>query len=350
MMHRLLWLVLALVSVADAEDSPQPFTITCDPDHCTSKPLDLDHWPANIKVKVVGAEGDWTCHVKFGPIERECDDQSPAPSGSAKPVLVLSSKSEKSKFVEISIRDTPYQNQSPPGFAAFAPLASAILASVLALLVLYFAAAAVTAWRKKAIDLDAGIRGMETGIAEIVGTLKFPPLAAAPPGRLVPPPPDYNADPLTAEIGKFVQYATDCFRSLGVSPTDANDRIMQLQTLASQIGRQVDPDSARARYRALANTVIRLAFSAVDDDFNKNRTRNETAEMALESLLSMTGFSVLVPKPLEKYNPACHEISFLRSETPRSPGQKGFVARVERRGLLDSNQEVVEKATVVLYG
>jgi hypothetical protein len=238
------------------------------------------------------------------------------------------------------------------GWGAILPylgLGTAVLAFLFAALVVYLARDYTAAGKRQAEALDTSIRELETTVQGIVDTLRFPePPGARPPVGTEPVLLTREVEALKTEMGRFLQYVTDCFAGLGRVPGETRNKIGEMERLDAQIGRPTDAPAARAQYKTLAKTLARLALAATDDDFSKYRKRNPAAEAALQSLLDVAGYSLLAPKPLEKYTDGRH-VSSSRTEPAEVRNHRGHIARVERRGLLDSNNDVIQKAEVVLY-
>jgi CxxC-x17-CxxC domain-containing protein len=110
-----------------------------------------------------------------------------------------------------------------------------------------------------------------------------------------PAPLPRDVEAVKVEMGKFIQYAKDCFVALGRVPDEAGNKIRELDRLWARIGRQTDAVAARAEYKALAESVAHLALRATDDYFSEHREGNTEVEAALGSLLDVAGYSYLAP-------------------------------------------------------
>jgi hypothetical protein len=235
------------------------------------------------------------------------------------------------------------------GLLPYVSLGTAGLALLLAALVYYLAWDSAASAKRRAEALGATIQELDATVQSMVETLHFPePPDPRPATGSAPAHPASDVEALKTEVGDFVRYVRDCFVGLGRVPDETGHKIREMERLLAQIGRHTDAAAARAQYKTLGRTLARLTLMATDDDFLKHRKRNPAAEAALMSLLEVAGYSLLTPKPLEKYADGRH-VSSSRTERAETRSQRGHIARVERRGLLDSNNHVIEKAEVVLY-
>jgi hypothetical protein len=236
-------------------------------------------------------------------------------------------------------------------------LAAAGVAFLIAAVVLYFALSSARYLQRLAAvlaDVNSRSAGLATTLRSGTEALRFPPpppvdnyfqpaYANRPPEL---PPVSREAADLKAEMGQFAKSVKDCFTALRLpAPPDLRD----LELLIPQVGRQAGVESARAQYKAVAKTLARFALSAAEDDWKQNRATNAAAETALRSLLDIAGLRLLVPLEYEPYSEIRHDLSNSTEPAEHRSRKRGSVARVERRGLLDLNNEVIQKAVVVLY-
>jgi hypothetical protein len=319
-------------------------TIVCDPGAaCVAKPDHLESWPKQIDV--VSRE-TWKCEIVGGRDPKPCSVALNLPAGAIASIELRADQSQD-RFVRLPVID-----QSRGQRGAILPvlsLSTVLLTFLLAAWVAYLSWDSTTGAEGRMAAQAASIQDIERTIPAIVDTLVFPPApeprpSAAAEGASVP----LEAEALKSEIGQFIQYVKDCFVGLGRVPDETETKIRDMQRLQAQIGRQIETATARQQYRTAARTLVRLALRAADDDFSKHRKRNPAAEAALGSLLEVAGYRLLDPKPQDKYSDGRHKASS-RTERAASRNQHGYIARVERRGLLDAHNEVIEKAEVVLY-
>ncbi len=326
---------------AAAVDSTM-ITIVCNPGAaCVAKPDHLDSWPKKIDVD---SGETWTCQIVGGRDPHPCSAAMNLPAGASASIEL---RADQDHVVRLPVID---QGRGPHGaILPILSLSTVLLTFLLAAWVAYLSWESTIAAERRMAAQAASIQDIERTIPAIVDTLVFPPApeprpSAAAEGASVP----LEAEALKSEIGQFIQYVKDCFVGLGRVPEDTETKIREMQRLQAQIGRQIDAPTARQQYRTSARTLVRLALRAADDDFSKHRKRNPAAEVALGSLLEVAGYSLLDPKPLDKYTDGRHKSSS-KTERAGSRNQHGYIARVERRGLLDAHNEVIEKAEVVVY-
>jgi hypothetical protein len=325
-----------------AMESAQRITITCSTGApCVAKPDHLESWPK--KIVVVSAE-TWGCLIVAGSDKQACTVPMKLHAAAD---AVIELHSDADHVVRVAVID---QNRGQHGvILPILSLSTALMALMMAAWVAYLAWESSGAGKRQAADFETSIKDLEGTVQGMVDLLVFPavPEPRSPLGA-EPAPLPREVEALKAELGQFVKYMKDCFVGLGRVPDETGNKIREMERLESQIGRQADAAAARAQYKTLAKTLARLALRATDDDFSKHKKRNPAAEAALGSLLDVAGYSLLAPKPLERYSDGRH-VASSRSERADVKSHRGYIARVERRGLLDSHNEVIEKAEVVLY-
>jgi len=321
----------------------QPITIVCDPGAaCAAKPDYLDAWPK--KMEVISRE-TWKCSIVSGGDARPCSASVEVPAGT-QAWLELRGDGGPDHVVRLAVIDA---HRDPSGVLPLVGLTAAVLALLMAAGVAYFAWNMQKASGNDSAALHHTIHDLERTVQSVSDLLVFPnPPEPAPNAEVAAARMPREVEAIQSEIARFVKFVKDCFVALGKIPDEVENQIRELERVLSHLEGHADSQAARARYRSLAKTLSRLALQAADDDFRKHRKRNTAAEAALDSLLDAAGYRLLEPKPNEKYTDGRHSAGS-RTEPAMARNQHGLIARVERRGLVDSNNEVIEKAEVVLY-
>ena len=339
--------------------------ITCDGKNCSSNERVLESWPEKIMVENKDGKGtQWECTING-------EDGYPCSRAFPGKVHHIQLKSEKGTIV---LPFSPKHEEDDSGMLPVVGTGVVLLASFIAIPILYFVLKASDGNRRQAEALNALLtqaQSLDSTLRGSIERLRFPELPQPPslsgyqPAGSVTsagsqqtvsssqqavyspqeaPPSNPEAQALRAEIRQFFQCTRDCFNALGRQlPADAAD----LERLAPQVGAQVAVQDARGLYQAKSRTIAQLALSATEDDYKRRPTQNVPAEQALVNLLKAGGFQILNPRKGDAYNDMLHHAS--HSERPDDPNLHGCVARVERRGLLNLNREIIKKAEVVIY-
>jgi hypothetical protein len=377
-------------------------TITCVGDHCKAAPPVLVSWPSTITVKAEGKE-NWTCTIADTGIA--CDGARPVLSRGHYLTFKNGSQAVLVPFVVDAADDD--------GYLPILSATAAGLAFFIGLPVLFFALNAGRQRAELAdavARINQQIGTLENQLRTNMDGLRFSTPPAAPPevasgvsqpsgyrqtdrpverqperqtqsGRFTEAPPERQtqsgrfteapperpvertperpsdslrpsreAEELKTSIGQFIRHLNGCFTALGGSvPTTLLPDVRELENLMLQLGTQVSPESGRAQFSARAKVLAKFALSAAEDDFKRKRKANASAGSSLQSMLQIGGLQLLAPRQYDPYNERLHEIAAVRSERTDDRNKRGSVARVERRGLLDANNEVVQKSIVVLY-
>jgi len=354
---------LALAGMMACRDAAAPsnavsvITISCEPGPCHASPDRLDTWPKSITVK---SYKSWKCMIGTGTAILSCAERQNVPPGESAFFEFVDAE-DSTRMVRIDVVDQAGGHTS--ALLPIAALALTLLALLLAGTVAWLVVEGEGVRQNQALSFQTAIQSLDHKIEAIIErTLNFqPPPAAKPTAAPEPatsgsgPGPAHATSPawaeieaLRSEITRFVQFAKDCFVSLRNRSESAETKIRELEHLNGQLGRNMDVGTIRVTYRNLSRTVARIALRATDDDLIRHEKPNPSAEAALGSMLEVAGFSLLAPKQGERYSDGLH-VSRSGSVAAQTKSQRGTIARVERRGLMDSNNEVIEKAEVVLY-
>lgn len=343
-------LMLSLQGSAGGAAKPPERTvkIACVSGVCTAEPPTLDYLPQRL---VLDSPEVWSCTIN-------ADANWPCESGDHPKgtiaFLLLRSRSPAGRVVVLPVAS---EERGPVLLNAVNVLAAGLVL-VLALGIAWFSLVAAKDAAAGAAALQYRIEAFRPSFEAIRTALTFPeppqvgdayssqyPAPAPPPMRMDP-----GMEALFGEIQSFINYVNDCFLGLGGRSDPGLDKNVQdlINLIQSLEQRDMSVELGRAQFKLFSKTLSRKALNATDDDLNRTGRENPMAEAALKNLLKLAGLRLLVPQPDEPYAEPYHDIAS-QNEPDRGRGSRGRVARVQRRGLLDSYDGVVQKAVVVLY-
>ena len=313
--------------------------VVCSATDCAPTPATLPTMPTQFDVEVTDK---WNCTIAAGSDQWRCDEKKSLTKRQSQSVqLLLTSSVDPTHVVKLPVSEPePERGTFLPALAAVISTGVAFFAGILVLLT---AVRASRLWAGHEADFANQVNRHCT---EVSAFLSIPPSRTRKqqkPSTPVYPEPRRTDHDLRESITAAIRAADDCISTVGANPIGVREAVRHLQALTS--GKVNDG----ARVRDGMRTLAKLTLAEVDSAGSLPRIPGSDAEAALTRLLDIAGLATFTPRMLDRYDDYRHEQQ-VPSEMTTKQENEGCIAKVKRRGLLDTRSDrVVAKALVVLY-